>query len=325
MRDAEEDDLDEEEQGFVESPDAAFVAHHNFSPSATRPPFLSPGTDRRRGFQSSLHQVPPVRSSRWISFGQPSAYPRETFNNEQVDEKWLDQNYANYAKPWLADHANSDLEDGSGRYRDFRRQRKAWYTRSQYTILRNPFIPLVFRLIVFTFAFAAMGLGTAIYHATGEIMVCIAQNPRSLECQNLVGVGDKDFYRDPSALMAIIVDVIAVVYTIYITYDEYFSKPLGLRPAGAKVRLVLLDLVFIVFQAANLSLSFSSLTLETGACQIGNEPRTSLRLDSVCSRARALSSVLLISLVAWLATFSVSILRSVEPCRVIVLFVSNNW
>jgi hypothetical protein len=105
------------------------------------------------------------------------------------------------------------------------------------------------------------------------------------------------------------VDVIAVVYSIYITYDEYFSKPLGLRKARAKVRLVLLDLFFIVFQSANLSLSFESLTVEEGACQVGDTARTDARFDNVCERAKALSSVLLVSLVAWMLTFSVSVLR----------------
>jgi hypothetical protein len=111
--------------------------------------------------------------------------------------------------------------------------------------------------------------------------------------------------------MALIVDAIAVAYILYITYDEYFSKPLGLRPARAKVRLVLLDLFFVVFQSANLALSFESLTVDQGACKVGAAPLTSPRFDAVCSRARALSGVLLISLVAWLMTFSISVLRYV--------------
>jgi len=162
------------------------------------------------------------------------------------------------------------------------------------------------------FAFAALGLGTSIYHGTNHIVSCIRQSPRSLDCQQLVGTGKQLYYQDPSGLMAIIVDAIAVGYTIYITYDEYFSKPLGLRPARAKVRLVLLDLFFVIFQSANLALSFESLTVDEGACKVGDTPNTTSKFDTVCSRAKALSAVLLVSLIAWMMTFSVSVLRLVE-------------
>lgn len=37
--------------------------------------------------------------------------------------------------------------------------------------------------------------------------------------------------------MAIVVDAIALVYIIYVTYDEYSGKPLGLRSPKAKIRL----------------------------------------------------------------------------------------
>lgn len=201
--------------------------------------------------------------------------------------------------------------ESSSRYRAFRRKRQAWYLRAQFTILRNPFIPLAFRLTIFVFALVALGLGTSIWKETGRITDCIHQDPRGALCVALVGEGPQDYYRDPSGLMAIIVDAIALLYTIYITYDEYFSKPLGLRHARAKVRLVLLDLFFVVFQSANLSLSFESLTVDEGACQVGDSARTNSRFDHVCHRAQALSAVLLVSLTAWLMTFSVSVLRYV--------------
>lgn len=249
-----------------------------------------------------------------MSFARPSAYPRENFNSEKVDPEWLNQNLTDYSKPWLADHDDDGFEDSSSRYHAFRRKRKVWYKRAQFTVLRNPFIPLLFRMIVLTFAIAAMALGASIYHETGKITRCIQQPPdrRSPECTARVGSTATDYYRDPSGLMAIIVDAIAIVYTIYITYDEYFSKPLGLRPARAKVRLVLLDLFFVVFQSANLALSFESLTVDEGACKTGNEPTTTGRFDNICTRAESLSSVLLVSLTAWLLTFSVSVLRLVE-------------
>jgi len=311
VRDAEESDLEDPQFLAPDSPEAALVAHHNHSPSTAARPNVHGKQTQTNGHVTSAGHVRPERTSRWISFARASAYPRETFNGEKVDTDYLNQHFTDYSRPWLAGHED-DLEDGSSRYHAFRRKRKAWYKRAQFTIMRNPFIPLAFRLTTFVFAFAALGLGTSIYHSTNRIAKCIHQNPRDKECRDLVGTGPTNYYQDPSGLMALIVDAIAVAYILYITYDEYFSKPLGLRPARAKVRLVLLDLFFVVFQSANLALSFESLTVDQGACKVGGAPLTSPRFDDVCSRARALSGVLLISLVAWLMTFSISVLRLVE-------------
>ncbi|KIW16479.1 hypothetical protein PV08_06533 [Exophiala spinifera] len=306
VRDAEESDLDDPQVQALDSPDAALVAHHNHSP-ATNTHGRHP---RRNGHVTSSGHVRPERTSRWVSFARASAYPRETFDGEKVDTEYLNEHFTDYSTPWLAGHED-DPEDGSSRYRAFRRKRKIWYKRAQFTILRNPFIPLAFRLTNFVFAFVALGLGTSIYHSTNRIVDCIDQNPRDESCRELVGDSATNYYQDPSGLMALIVDAIAVAYTVYITYDEYFSKPLGLRPARAKVRLVLLDLFFVVFQSANLALSFESLAVDQGACKVGEVPETSPKFDSVCDKEVALSAVLLVSLTAWLMTFSISVLRYV--------------
>ena len=116
-------------------------------------------------------------------------------------------------------------------------------------------------------------------------------------------------------MMAIIVDAVALVYIVYVTYDEYFNKPLGLRSARAKVRIVLLDLFFIVFQAANLSLAFQGLSDISEGCKSDSRGSSGSEGNvdsSICERQQALASVLLISLIAWLMTFSVSVLRLVE-------------
>lgn len=110
--------------------------------------------------------------------------------------------------------------------------------------------------------------------------------------------------------MAIIVDAVALVYLVYITFDEYTSKPLGLRSPSAKTRLILLDLFFIVFDSANLSLAFASLSDVTGSCteaEVNQELYPSN--NAICVRQKALASVLLVALVAWLTTFAISVLR----------------
>lgn len=289
IRDAEEDDLKADQQPdpisdyfLPNSPTSALVAQHHHSPSgltsdlgdSARDPFL-PGNNAGR-------------KSRWLSFAGPSAYAREYGQSEKVPPEWLNQHLTDYSKPFLADHNDDDIEEGSGRYHAFRTKQKTWYKRLQQTILRNPMIPLAFRMTVFTFSAVAMALGGSIHYLSGI----------------------HEFSQGPSALMAVIIDAVAMVYILYITYDEYTGKPLGLRPAKAKLRIILLDLFFIVFQSANLSLAFQSLSDQDGACRPGDTGEASDKTDAdVCRKQKALASVLLIALIAWLNTFCVSILR----------------
>jgi hypothetical protein len=110
--------------------------------------------------------------------------------------------------------------------------------------------------------------------------------------------------------MAIIVDAVALVYLVYITWDEYTAKPLGLRSPAAKARLILLDIFFIVFDAANLSIAFESLSSVSGACTLAEiNQQISQKNDAICDRQVALACVLLVALLAWLMTFSISVLR----------------
>lgn len=105
--------------------------------------------------------------------------------------------------------------------------------------------------------------------------------------------------------MAIVVDVVAMPYICYVTWDEYTGKPLGLRSPKAKIRLVLLDLFFIIFESANASLAFDALTDQRGACRATGEGAN----KGVCGRQAALGAILLVALVAWSLTFAVSIFR----------------
>ena len=204
-----------------------------------------------------------------------------------MDEEWLVQNGPDYSRPWLA--GASDEGTGLEGVQFWKSRRKVWWIRAQTTILRNPMIPLVFRSIVWIFSLIALGLAGSIYHKT---------KARS-------GLDNT-----PSTDMAIAVDAVALIYILYITYDEYTGKPLGLRSARAKTRLIFLDLIFIVFDSANLSLAFEGLIRdERGVCDLDGSGAQ----GEICRRQRGLASVLLIALIAWLLTFSTSVLRLVYP------------
>ena len=238
-------------------------------------------------------------ASKWRAFANSSNYPAVSENGGLVvDEEWLVQNGPDYSQPWLAG-AVEDNADFDGVH-FWKSKQKVWWRRALNTVLRNPLIPLAFRSTVWIFSLIALGLASSTYHQTHS---------------------DPGLVNTPSTKMAIAVDAVALVYILYITYDEYTGKPLGLRSARAKMRLLFLDLVFIVFDSANLSLAFEGLVqVEGGACDAGGSP---LDQAPICRRQRALASVLLIALIAWLLTFSTSVLRSVYSPNLMRYWVSD--
>jgi hypothetical protein len=197
----------------------------------------------------------------------------------------MNDNLGDYSEPWRG----KLLEGDSPEYPlHSRGRREIWFKRFHNTLLKSPIVPLILRLTVWCFSLSALALGGSIQHMSDE--------------------GHHD--QGPSALMAIIVDAVALVYLVYITFDEYTSKPLGLRSPTAKARLILLDLFFIVFDSANLSLAFASLSEVTGSCTEADiNSRWNPRNDGICVRQKALASVLLVALLAWLMTFAISVLR----------------
>ena len=282
------------------SPAGAYVAHHNSLPSGKRKFAQSPQPvhDQDSDWNPPWPGATPSDScSRWRAFATATAYPRLYPDGGQiVGEEWFRQNGPNYYEPWLAGHQEGNAEDGAASLFKSRIQRRAWHSRVQRTILLSPVVPMVIRMIVFGFSVVALGLGCSLHHIT-KLPDNVAQPT-------------------PSTNMAIIVDAIALVYLLYITYDEYSGKPLGLRPAKAKMRLIFLDLFFIVFDSANLSLAFEA-TRSNNNCDADTRieqcnAKQDQLFNAVFIRQKALASVLLIALIAWLSTFAISVARCVE-------------
>ncbi len=254
------------------------VAQHNSTPAL----FGQSHPPRGRLHDHEREWTPPLprgsvrdTGSRWRAFAASSAYPRisSDLQGEIVSEDWLLQNGADYSRSWLAGVGDGDPEKRSASMFKSHLKRRAWYEKFARTILRSPLVPLVIRMIVFGFSMIALALACSIHH---DIVDSTA-----------------------STIMAIVVDAVAMVYLVGVTYDEYSGKPLGLRPPSAKMRLIFLDLFFIVFDSSNLSLAFQALQ---------DSPNRTVQT----SKQRALASVLLIALIAWLTTFSISVMRSVR-------------
>lgn len=165
-------------------------------------------------------------------------------------------------------------------------------------LMRKAIVPLIIRTTVLSLSVIALALSASIFRLS-----------RSVGCKS-----------GSSTYMALIVDAFAIIYTFAIARDEYTSKPLGLRSARSKMRLLFLDLFFIVFESANIALAFSALTDKDWACHDSSNAgnKSSNRTPSsdycpfdnaICSRQRALTALLLITLVAWISTFAISTLR----------------
>ncbi|PSK60316.1 Regulator of phospholipase D SRF1 [Elsinoe australis] len=146
-----------------------------------------------------------------------------------MSDEWMEENMA----VWPSNYDTGEDDHPAEKHRSFlfdAARRRGSVNKAKGTILKNPFVPLVFRLITATFTLAALGLGARVYRETSDLSMS----------------ADGGCVQRASTYIAIVVDTIAVPYIIYVTLDEYTSKPLGLRSATAKTALLLIDLYFII-------------------------------------------------------------------------------
>ena len=91
---------------------------------------------------------------------------------------------------------------------------------------------------------------------------------------------------------------------------------MGLRDPLGKLRLILLDLLFIIFSSANLALAFNTLFDKRWVCRHDGGPTArageDLTISYICRKQRALSSFLFVMVVLWVITFTISLVRVVE-------------
>ncbi|KAI3402552.2 hypothetical protein KGF56_004644 [Candida oxycetoniae] len=265
----------------------------------------------------------------WYQFKEsvkhPTTYPG---NKVGVDKEYLDT--YDLESPWggderlkkeFNDYKEADnLSKGAGIFGYFRRKEKGendtrvistagyWMgqNRSQLkprlkkVFLFDPLVPLMLRIITLIFCVAALALACSIF-----IFSKHEYDGHPVEQQ-------------ASTIMAIVVQTCALVYVIYIAYDEYAGKPLGLRKPMGKMRLVMLDLLFIIFSSANLSLAFNTLYDDEWVCQIYRKPGLVSYdgifpiVSSICRRQKALASFLFVVLVTWVLTFTISLIRVID-------------
>jgi hypothetical protein len=272
------------------TPQTVRHANHNFCPT---PKSNVPGRKfdhAREGNPVTLSTPVSDSAPKWKQFTQASDVGRPISSRGQiVDDDWLAENMPDLEQKWepIDQDDENDKIKGFWLFTPAKRRRK--FVRFHNTIMNHPMVPALVRTIVVVFSILALALACSIY-----------RHSMNSNCTN-----------NSSTWMAMLVDIVAILYTVYITYDEYTSKPLGLRSHNAKMSLIFLDLAFIVFESANLSLAFQALTDEKWACVGSADERFSQcpYTESICQRQKGLTATLFIALLAWIATFAISTLR----------------
>ncbi|KAI5866764.1 hypothetical protein GGS23DRAFT_551963 [Durotheca rogersii] len=166
--------------------------------------------------------------------------------------------------------------------------------RSGDFVLRHPIAPLIFRLVVLITTIAALALASNIFQREKDPADPTSNAPETSQ-----------------AIVAIVIDVVAIPYILYMIWDEYTGKPLGLRAPAQKVSLTLLDLVFIVLKSASTALAFEALVYHSGD-GLSTDPHLAAMGKVSVHLARGLAALTLVGLIAWILNFTINVFRLAE-------------
>jgi hypothetical protein len=273
--------------GFVEWEDP--LAGQGRTPPAKVPHMLRYGRAPRRGRKwDHLRSAEPViipgyiprpamaeTSTTWHDFAHSSAWGRGGGENSQVigyDE--LQKLQPTFGRPVDVMPNPLDQQASRGR-RTLALSKRLWNA-----AMRHSLSPLLFRMTVLITSVCALGIAAEIFHLEDAVDQASAERTQ--------------------AIVAMVVDSVAVPYILYMLWDEYTGKPLGLRSAVSKISLILLDLFFIIFKSASTALAFESLIYHN------------VRGPDVRALAKALAAFMLVGLIAWIINLTVNIFRTVE-------------
>lgn len=230
-------------------------------------------------------------SSPWHTFVQSSRYghlPHEEAHIVDVDE-------LNKLQPGFND-PNDYLPRSVEPKKTTKARRQALYKRIWRTILRDPFVPLAFRLTVLLTSIIALALGARILQDERNLPGLPPDTDEKISTTRAINSGAEI----TQAIVAIAVDCVAIPYIGYMTWDEYTGKPLGLRSPSSKISLVLMDLFFIIFKSVSTTLAFEALRYHT--------PHN----HTIRHYAEALAAFQTVGLIAWSMTFAVNVFRLVQ-------------
>lgn len=167
-----------------------------------------------------------------------------------------------------------------------------WRPKLMDVFFSSQYLVLTLRSIVVLLCICTIVLVTQIL---GDINNDNGRNPMALLLQR------------SNLIMNLYINSLAIVYNTYISFDEFTGKPLGLRSPISKIRLILIDLLFIIFENTNFCFSFNSFTNNRRIC--GNNSGVILL---ICQRQRVLTILIFVLELLWITIFAISITRVIE-------------
>ncbi|EHA52096.1 hypothetical protein MCOR27_005225 [Pyricularia oryzae] len=226
----------------------------------------------------------PQLQQTWRDFVTSSSYAahRPNEHSEIVDDADLEKLQPGLNDPiCLPSSAGGDTAHKSST-RTKARRATPFLERLILVPVRHPLGPLFCRLMVLSTSVIALALAATIQRRISE------------------DSGDPNVGQEErgQAIFAIAVDTVAIPYIGYITWDDNMGRPLGLRPPKERVKLILMDLFFIMFKAASTGLAFETLIFS--------------KVSWTISLIRALAAFELIGLVSWGMTLIANVFRVVE-------------
>ncbi|CAO1633722.1 unnamed protein product [Sympodiomycopsis kandeliae] len=174
-------------------------------------------------------------------------------------------------------------------------------------LMRNPFVPLLFRAINISFTAATLAVAIRLWrvlHVQGAA--------------NAVG---------SSPVVGIIFAPLSLIHVGAQVWLEYFSRPIGLWAVKSKLSYQLIELVFISLWSAELALTFDNYATSslvcvnwyspyttTGGCSVTSQEsplRDVQEKPYICRLQGALIGLTFTTLLAYVAVFAVSLFRTV--------------
>jgi hypothetical protein len=227
--------------------------------------------------------------ARWRDFVHSSAYGRDPADAYEV----VEYDVLQQQMPGLDRPVRTPLHPLDPKARG-RSRKKTLLIRFKDFVFRHPIAPLIFRLIVLITTISALALAVNIFRRRRDPEIQTTNGPETSQ-----------------AIVAIVIDTVAIPYIVYMTWDEYTGKPLGLRPAAQKVSLTLLDLIFIAFKSASTALAFEALVFHSGGGD-QSDPRIQQAEATNVRLARGLAGLMLVGLISWILNFTISVFRLAE-------------
>jgi hypothetical protein len=222
--------------------------------------------------------APTHSASPWRELVESSRYPHiPNEESEVVDEETMAKLQPAFGYPVNVPRTSGYYEPAAHHKPPPAAPAQSLWERVWSLPLRHPLGPLACRLTVLSTSIIALALAARTFGLEMD------GSPTPQRTQTVV---------------AIVVDVVAIPYIGYITVDDYTGKPLGLRRATTRIRLILLDLFFIIFKSASTALGFEAMLY--------------FSTDITLPYMRALAAFEVIGLISWAMTLTINVFREIE-------------